>query len=394
MIRFLLCSFSFVLLYPTAIDLYLVGLPQIAADLNATESQLHTAFSIYLAGMASTMLLAGKVADQLGRKPVIIIGALIFIAASLFAGSTEQISVFLTGRFFQGVGAGACYVVAFAILRDVLDDQARAKVLSMLNGITCIIPVIAPVVGHMIMLYSPWQTLFTVMAAIGVVVCVLATFVLRETLTKESSKATQEQSSESFINGYFLRRLAITTLGVATILSYVNVSPMVIMGTLEMDRGGYSSVMAYTALAGMLTSFCTPFILNYVNQKTLIVSAQLLFATAASGLLLSSQLQLATPYYLASFVALCIGFSLGFGVTMSQALAPFSQRAGVASSLLGISHVSFSAAYIWLMGVLGINALNILIFILVLGSIASCALLLLERVQTTNRHYEERSQPS
>jgi DHA1 family multidrug resistance protein-like MFS transporter len=79
---------------------------------------------------------------------------------------------------------------------------------------------------------------------------------------------------------------------------------------------------------------------------------------------------------------------------MSQALAPFSQRAGVASSLLGISHVSFSAAYIWLMGALGINALNILIFILVLGSIASCALLLLERIQTTNRHYEESSQPS
>ncbi|WP_261905097.1 MFS transporter [Vibrio fortis] len=394
MIRFLLCSFSFVLLYPTAIDLYLVGLPQIAADLNATESQLHTAFSIYLAGMASTMLLAGKVADQLGRKPVIIIGALIFIAASVFAGSTQQISVFLTGRFFQGVGAGACYVVAFAILRDVLDDQARAKVLSMLNGITCIIPVIAPVVGHMIMLYSPWQTLFTVMAAIGVVVCVLATFVLRETLTKERSNATLEQSSESFINGYFLRRLVITTLGVATILSYVNVSPMVIMGTLEMDRGGYSSVMAYTALAGMLTSFCTPFILNHVNQKTLIVSAQLLFATAATGLLFSSQLHLATPYYLGSFVALCIGFSLGFGVTMSQALAPFSQRAGVASSLLGISHVSFSAAYIWLMGALGINALNILIFILVLGSITSCGLLLLERVQTTNRHYEESSQPS
>lgn len=47
MSRFLLCSFALVLLYPTAIDLYLVGLPQIASDLNASESQLHIAFSIY-----------------------------------------------------------------------------------------------------------------------------------------------------------------------------------------------------------------------------------------------------------------------------------------------------------------------------------------------------------
>lgn len=53
MSRFLLCSFALVLLYPTAIDLYLVGLPQIASDLNASESQLHIAFSIYLAGMAT-----------------------------------------------------------------------------------------------------------------------------------------------------------------------------------------------------------------------------------------------------------------------------------------------------------------------------------------------------
>ena len=161
MFRFLLCSFSLVLLYPTAIDLYLVGLPQIAADLNASESQLHIAFSIYLAGMATTMLFAGKIADSIGRKPVAMVGAAIFIAASLLGSMAEQSEAFLIARFTQGIGAGSCYVVAFAILRDTLDDKRRAKVLSMLNGITCIIPVIAPVVGHLIMLKFPWPSLFT-----------------------------------------------------------------------------------------------------------------------------------------------------------------------------------------------------------------------------------------
>lgn len=59
--------------------MYLVGLPRIAADLNASEAQLHIAFSVYLAGMAAAMLFAGKIADQSGRKPVAIVGALIFI---------------------------------------------------------------------------------------------------------------------------------------------------------------------------------------------------------------------------------------------------------------------------------------------------------------------------
>ena len=73
MTRFLLCSFALVLLYPSGIDMYLVGLPRIAQDLGASEAQLHIAFSVYLAGMASAMLFAGRIADRSGRKPVAIV---------------------------------------------------------------------------------------------------------------------------------------------------------------------------------------------------------------------------------------------------------------------------------------------------------------------------------
>ena len=89
--------------------------------------------------------------------------------------------MFLSGRFIQGIGAGGCYVVACAILRDTLSAQRRAKVLSMLNGITCIIPVLAPVVGYLIMLKFPWQSLFWTMAAMGAIVFILSVTVLKET---------------------------------------------------------------------------------------------------------------------------------------------------------------------------------------------------------------------
>lgn len=68
MSRFLLCSFALVLLYPTAIDLYLVGLPQIASDLNASESQLHIAFSIYLAGHGYHHVIRGENCRLCGTK--------------------------------------------------------------------------------------------------------------------------------------------------------------------------------------------------------------------------------------------------------------------------------------------------------------------------------------
>lgn len=102
MSRFLVCSFALVLLYPAGIDMYLVGLPRIAADLNASEAQLHIAFSVYLAGMAAAMLFAGKVADRSGRKPVTIPGAALFIIASVFCSLAETSTLFLAGRFLQG----------------------------------------------------------------------------------------------------------------------------------------------------------------------------------------------------------------------------------------------------------------------------------------------------
>lgn len=222
MSRFLICSFALVLLYPAGIDMYLVGLPRIAADLNASEAQLHIAFSVYLAGMAAAMLFAGKVADRSGRKPVAIPGAALFIIASVFCSLAETSTLFLAGRFLQGLGAGCCYVVAFAILRDTLDDRRRAKVLSLLNGITCIIPVLAPVLGHLIMLKFPWQSLFWTMATMGIAVLMLSLFILKETRPAAPTNSDKpRENSESLLNRFFLSRVVITTLSVSVILTFV-----------------------------------------------------------------------------------------------------------------------------------------------------------------------------
>ncbi|MEZ9243390.1 MFS transporter [Vibrio lentus] len=403
MYRFLFCSFALVLLYPTAIDLYLVGLPQIAADLNASEAQLHVAFSIYLAGMATTMLFAGKFADHVGRKPVAIFGAIVFAISSMLGGIVTSAEPFLAVRFFQGVGAGSCYVVAFAILRDVLDDQKRAKVLSMMNGITCIVPVLAPVIGHLIMTVYPWPSLFTTMASMGVVVCVLSVLVLKETkpnltesvLAKASlSETFQSTSTETFKDPLFISRVIMTSLGVTAILTYVNVSPMLIMTELGFDRGQYSYSMALTALVSMLVSFSAPFALNVFKQKNLMLTSQACFVISAILLLASIDGCLGHYVTLLGFAFVCGGFSLGFGVAMSQALSCYSQRAGVASSILGVSQVCTSALFIWLMGVIGLNALNMLVFILAAGGVISIALILWVGPSQVKSDYEEATSPS
>lgn len=102
MSRFLICSFALVLLYPAGIDMYLVGLPRIAADLNASEAQLHIAFSVYLAGMAAAMLFAGKVADRSGRKPVAIPARRYLLSPRCSVHWLKPARYFLQGAFYRG----------------------------------------------------------------------------------------------------------------------------------------------------------------------------------------------------------------------------------------------------------------------------------------------------
>ena len=349
------------------------------------------------------MLFAGKFADSVGRKPVAIFGAIVFAISSMLGGIVTSAEPFLAVRFFQGVGAGSCYVVAFAILRDVLDDQKRAKVLSMMNGITCIVPVLAPVIGHLIMTVYPWPSLFTTMASMGVVVCLLSVLVLKETkpkvtesvLAKASlSETSQSTSTETFKDPLFISRVIMTSLGVTAILTYVNVSPMLIMTELGFDRGQYSYTMALTALVSMLVSFSAPFALNVFKQKNLMLTSQACFVIAAILLLASIDGGLGHYVTLLGFAFVCGGFSLGFGVAMSQALSCYSQRAGVASSILGVSQVCTSALFIWLMGVIGLSALNMLVFILAAGGVISIALILWVGPSQVKSDYEEATSPS
>lgn len=146
----------------------------------------------------------------------------------------------------------------------------------MMNGITCIVPVLAPVIGHLIMTVYPWPSLFTTMASMGVVVCVVGARaketkpnLTESVLAKASlSETFQSTSTETFKDPLFISRVIMTSLGVTAILTYVNVSPMLIMTELGFDRGRYSYTMALTALVSMLVSFSAPFALNVFKQRT------------------------------------------------------------------------------------------------------------------------------
>nr|ELR5114642.1 MdtL family multidrug efflux MFS transporter [Providencia stuartii] len=379
MIKYVLFSFWIVLIYPLGVDLHLTGIPLIAADLQASESQLHIAFSIYLAGMASTMLIAGWCSDHIGRKPVVLVGAFMFASASIMAGSATTVNVFLSARFLQGIGAGFCYVVTFAILRDVLSARIRTKVLSMMNGITCIAPVLAPVIGFGILLFYHWSVMFYFMAAYAIVSILFCLIGIKETkpsINKQApSTTTAPLADERFLNLFFLTRLVISCFGIAVILTYVNVSPIILMGNLGFTTGQFSTSMTLLAMLSMATSFSMPKLISTFKSQTLLYTALSLFLLNAVLLLIYLLAIKYTPLLFIVFGLCGVGFSMLFGIIMSQALSPYARKAGIASSILAISQLSFASLYIWVMGWIGIASVQMLFIILLAAAIIGMVLL-------------------
>ena len=115
------------------------------------------------------------------------------------------------------------------------------------------------------------------------------------------------------------------------------------------------------------------------------LTSQTLFLIA--GVVLS--LAASQPITMPGLGMICAGFSVGFGVAMSQALGPFTLRAGVASSALGIAQVCGSSLWIWLAAIIGLSAMNMLIGILIACSIVSIVLILVVSPARATQDNEE-----
>lgn len=138
-------------------DVYLASLPAIHVALNTSTSTTQYTFSIFLAGFALSQLFYGPLSDCYGRKPFIIFGLLMFTVTGLFCAFSTNIIELLTARFFQGVGAGACTVIARAVMRDTFDGKDITKMNIYQSMVWSMVPISAPLLGSYIQYYLGWR---------------------------------------------------------------------------------------------------------------------------------------------------------------------------------------------------------------------------------------------
>lgn len=170
-----------------SIDAMLPALPQIGADLNvqnANDRQL--VVSLIFLGIAAGQLFFGPLSDKTGRKPAIYAGLTLYIFGSVIALFSLSFPIMLTGRLLQGAGVSAPRAVGLALVRDRYEGRAMARVMSFVMTVFILVPMIAPMMGQAILLFSGWRTIFGSFILLAVIALIWFAGRMPETLSPEN----------------------------------------------------------------------------------------------------------------------------------------------------------------------------------------------------------------
>lgn len=166
-----------------AIDAMLPALPQMALELGAPgPNDRQFIISFYFYGLGVGSLLHGPLADRFGRRSVILVCLIGYIAAALLAGFAPSWPTMLAMRVTHGLFGAAMGVVATAVVRDRTSGDAMAKLLSLIFLTFMVVPIIAPSIGQVVLWIADWRTIFLLLAVMGLAMAMWVHLRLPETL--------------------------------------------------------------------------------------------------------------------------------------------------------------------------------------------------------------------
>ena len=153
-----------------SIDAILPGLKAIGPDLGRTEPQeLQKMVTFVFAGLATGQLLYGPLSDQIGRKPTIYLGLLLFFIGSLLGWQAQNYETMLLGRFLQGFGVAGPRIVMIALIRDLYAGRVMARVMSFIMGVFIFVPTVAPIMGQAVFSLWGWRAIFLCFLILGLI---------------------------------------------------------------------------------------------------------------------------------------------------------------------------------------------------------------------------------
>ena len=201
-----------------SIDAMLPALPEIGEALspdNLNNAQL--IITSFVLGMGIGTLFTGPLSDAFGRKPVMVGGAIIYVAACVVAWASSSLEVMLGARVVQGLGAAGPRVVAMALIRDLYSGPNMARILSFVMVVFSLVPALAPTMGHFIIVGFGWRAIFASFVIFSVLSLLWLLIRQPETLAPEKRRPLSIRALSAAIGEMFGHRTARLSILIQTL---------------------------------------------------------------------------------------------------------------------------------------------------------------------------------
>ena len=329
---------------PLSTDLYLPALPGMGDYFGVSASLTNLTLILFFLFFSLGLLFWGSLSDKYGRRPVLLVGLALYIAASAGCAASLAIWHLIAFRILQAVGGSAAAAVATAMVKDVYDGRKRESVLALVQSMVVISPAVAPILGAFMLPYTSWRGLFAVLALIGVV-SMTGGLLLQETIPSRYT-GTVAQSIRRLgtvlKNPNFTSLLIVFSLVSAASLAFVSASSYIYQEEFGLSEQSYSFYFALNAVGLIAGPLLYLWLSRHISRRTIVTSG---FTAVIGGGLLVCFFGNMGPliFALALFPASLMGSSvrpLGAFLMLDQQ----KEDTGSASALINCSGLVFGSA--------------------------------------------------
>ncbi|SFD55874.1 MFS transporter, DHA1 family, bicyclomycin/chloramphenicol resistance protein [Algibacter lectus] len=324
------------------IDALLPALPEIGASLGATSSsQNQLLITMIFLGIGFGQLIFGPISDSFGRKPIVYVGFIVFIIASIICVTTESYEMMLFGRILQGIGLSSPRSLSTSMVRDEFSGDYMAKILSFVVMFFILVPVIAPMFGQFLMNLFNWQAIFYFNLIFGLIIMIWFWLRQPETLPKEKRI---KFSSHLFVNGAkeffkYKESVAFTLVSgfiTGSFMVYLSTSQQIFQEQYDLAEM-FPYIFASLAISIGFATFLNSQLVERFGMMKIAYYSTLAYAfISVLYVVLFSSGQNPSIYTLISFLALQF-FAVGFlfGNLRALAMQPIGHIAGIGAAING-----------------------------------------------------------
>ena len=297
--------------------------------------------SVFL-GMGVGQLIFGPICDSFGRKNSLYVGMAIFVFGTLICLVTTDFNTMLLGRFLQGIGASGPRISTMALIRDEYEGRGMARVMSLTMMVFLAVPMVAPLLGELVIYVSDWHGIFVALLAASVIMSLWFAIRQPETLNIEDR---QKFSYDSIKNGFITVCSNRPTLGYTIaigvvsgpLLAYLSTAQAILQDQYEL---GIKFAFCFAALAFFMgvASFANSRLVGKHGMRLLSQYALILMAVSSVlytiPVLLSGGQPPLWTYLLYLACSLCC-LSILFSNMNAIAMEPLGKNAGTGAAVIG-----------------------------------------------------------